>query len=452
MPEPSVRHAQNTIPAPSRSQSPPSETLCPPSPSFIETEPNEFGLYRSYMSYPTQDPEEALSLDDMCDAPGFSTAQMSSDRRKWWSGFGLGRQNPNDIFAPFLNATVFRLMNWFYGGSNMKSLAELDLLVKEVLLADDFDKKHLEGFSTARELGRLDKYMDTPDLHPQDGWKESSVKVRLPAEKVRHGAEDDAPEFEVCGVYHRSIVEVIKSTFQEPLAKTFHFTPFKLYWKSSPAEPPQRVISELYNSDAMLNEHQKIQAQPREPGCTLETAIAAMMLWSDSTHLANFGTASLWPIYAFFGNQSKYPRGMPTSFSAHHLAYIPSLPDTIQDVYAAVFDGMNASANTLTHLKRELIHAIWELLLDEEFMHAYEHGIVVECADGILRRLFPRFFTYSADYPEKFTCSSFLLFHLTDIYLTVGSSLPLSNILQHALVPAVWFRKTKSTSWGQTLI
>ena len=48
------------------------------------------------------------------------------------------------------------------------------------------------------------------------------------------------------------------------------------------------------------------------------------------------------------------------------------------------------------------MHAIWHLLLDDkEFMHAYEHGFVLECADGILCRLFPRFFTYSADYPEK---------------------------------------------------
>lgn len=33
-------------------------------------------------------------------------------------------------------------------------------------------------------------------------------------------------------------------------------------------------------------------------------------------------------------------------------------------------------------------------------IHAYEHG-VIQCADGILRGLFPRFFTYSANYSEK---------------------------------------------------
>jgi len=47
------------------------------------------------------------------------------------------------------------------------------------------------------------------------------------------------------------------------------------------------------------------------------------------------------------------------------------------------------------------MQAIWLLLLDDEFMHAYEHGIILEFPDGKNRRVFPRIFTYSADYPEK---------------------------------------------------
>ena len=34
-------------------------------------------------------------------------------------------------------------------------------------------------------------------------------------------------------------------------------------------------------------------------------------------------------------------------------------------------------------------------------MHAYKHGIVFLCPDGVERRFYPRFFTYTADYPEK---------------------------------------------------
>ena len=35
-------------------------------------------------------------------------------------------------------------------------------------------------------------------------------------------------------------------------------------------------------------------------------------------------------------------------------------------------------------------------------MKAYEHGIVMKCSDGVTCRIFPRIFTYSADYPEKY--------------------------------------------------
>lgn len=76
------------------------------------------------------------------------------------------------------------------------------------------------------------------------------------------------------------------------------------------------------------------------------------------------------------------------------------LPDTIQDFYKENFD-TTAPQATLTHLKRELMHAIWELILNDEFMEAYEHGIVIICPDGVSRRFYPRFFTYSVDYPEK---------------------------------------------------
>ena len=60
-----------------------------------------------------------------------------------------------------------------------------------------------------------------------------------------------------------------------------------------------------------------------------------------------------------------------------------------------------ASDNLLTHCRRELFHAQWGCLLDEEFLDAYEHGMVVDCIDGVRRRIYPRIFTYSADYPEK---------------------------------------------------
>lgn len=63
--------------------------------------------------------------------------------------------------------------------------------------------------------------------------------------------------------------------------------------------------------------------------------------------------------------------------------------------------GRAPTSDELTHLKRELIHAVWSLLLDDEFKLVYTHGVRIECYDDIIRRFFPRFFCYSADYMEN---------------------------------------------------
>lgn len=77
------------------------------------------------------------------------------------------------------------------------------------------------------------------------------------------------------------------------------------------------------------------------------------------------------------------------------------LPDSLEDFLNTIITAPSQMSPLFTHCKRELMHQIWQLLLDEEFLHAYKHGIVLCCADGVVRRIYPRIFTYSADYPEK---------------------------------------------------
>jgi len=131
------------------------------------------------------------------------------------------------------------------------------------------------------------------------------------------------------GLLYRKPLEVLKAAFKESAAEQCHLSPFEEYWKPTPESPPERIYSELYNSDAFILEHEKIRSQPR-PQCNLETVIAAIMVWSDSMHLTNFGNATLWPIYLYLGGLSKYIRTQPSSFSAHHLAYIPKVFKLVQ--------------------------------------------------------------------------------------------------------------------------
>lgn len=91
------------------------------------------------------------------------------------------------------------------------------------------------------------------------------------------------------------------------------------------------------------------------------------------------------------------------------------LPDSFNDFILQYNGGRGASRALWTHCRRELYHAQWGIILDDEFLEAYLHGIVVMCCDGITRRFYPRIFTYTADYPEKYA-TQLLYVNLTDYF------------------------------------
>jgi hypothetical protein len=232
------------------------------------------------------------------------------------------QKNP---YTPFLNASSYRMVDWHYNSSETKSIADLDRLAKDVIGAPDFNPADVKFFNAATELKRMDDYLDEPGFSEADGWKERSVKLRLPADGKRHASEDHAPAFEVSGVWVRDLTQLVISACEDRSALNLHTVPFELKFKASEDGEPEDVISELYNSQAMNSDYREVLTKSAELGCELEPGILALQFWSDATTLANFGTAALWPIYLYFANLSKYIRGKPTSFSGQHLAYIPSV-------------------------------------------------------------------------------------------------------------------------------
>ncbi|KAG2737471.1 hypothetical protein P692DRAFT_201842935 [Suillus brevipes Sb2] len=236
-----------------------------------------------------------------------------------------------------------------------------------------------------REMKLLDKYIEDKSnpFREEYGWRQSTVKIRLPKEKRKFPSEADAPELEILGVHHRSLTDIITHVFESDVSQSFNMMPFDQFW-TTPDHWTVRVFWEAYASPALMEAYKEINALQLDPGDNLERVVASLMVWD----------ASLWPFYMYFGNQSKYTRGKPTARASHHLAYIPTLPNNLQDIYVDIF-GEAMLSDVHTHLKRELMQAIWSLLLDGKFMEAYEHGIVIRCSHGITRRVFP------PDYPEK---------------------------------------------------
>lgn len=296
----------------------------------VHTKPNAFGLYREFSASPTHNPDDTLTIGDLAESQPPPTVVDGPAPTSRLSIPVLVPPSPsNDTSGPFANSSIFGLLNWMWTGSAMKSLGECVKLFS-FLQSDAFRKEDIMGVDFIKETAKLDAYMGfqssgSVEGHippPKDGWKESEITIQIPDGKEH--TNDDIPKFAVPGLHHRSITAVIRSVFEDPIAsRRFHYTPFKSFWKGSETSPAQRVYDEIYSSDAMIEAHMQLQQSPPEPECTLERVVASLMFWSDSTHLANFGTASLWPLYLFFGNQSKSLRGKPRTASCHHIAYIP---------------------------------------------------------------------------------------------------------------------------------
>jgi hypothetical protein len=303
------------------------------------TEYDSYGVYREYEhGKPTITPDQYYSISDVSDSPYLSDPSASSA-----SILGLTLQKVQHtvrslkpFFAPFRNPTVYRLMDWFYNSSVTKSLHDLNQLVKNVILAPDFKQDDLIGFSAIKENEVMDAYRESSMSNASDSvcpspfefddaWIKGSVEIALPCDGVKQDSEASAPKF-VVEVYYRRLTEVIMSALSEPAAEQFHTFPFKAFWEPGPAKGPERMYSELYSGNFWNQEYDKVQnANKNGPNNALEAFVVALMVWSDATCLAQFGNASLWPIYLYIGNQSKYIRGKPTSFAAHHVAYMPKV-------------------------------------------------------------------------------------------------------------------------------
>ncbi|KAH9854399.1 hypothetical protein C2E23DRAFT_726443 [Lenzites betulinus] len=371
------------------------------------TSVNRFGLMREYNGpLPSVDPEDEVGLRELADESAAPEVHSSEQR-------GL-------LIAPYPNTSAFLFGRWFWNGAANKSEADRADLLENCILHPEFDPADLRGLNW-KKIDR-DLASTTTDSNlwgSQDGWKFTSVTIKVP-----FGNSSPPQDYTVHGLAYRPLEDVIASVFASELSAGYHYTPYQKLWQpprtSGGCAPPlEKVYGELYTSNAFLDADAELQRSPREPGCDLPRAVVACMPWSDSTHLAEYGNASLWPIYLLFGNQSKYARGRPSSNACHHVAYIPKacifhdiqgilqthsmtsqLPSDIDDLIHKHTENQGID-KILTHCRRELMHGIWRVLLSDGFVHACQHGIVVECYDGITRRLYPRFFTYSADYPEK---------------------------------------------------
>ncbi|KAI0719739.1 hypothetical protein C8T65DRAFT_736307 [Cerioporus squamosus] len=338
---------------------------------YVRTAVNTFGLRRLYKQRPARPLNARVDLE-ACYAPTANVAAAKKTSR-----------SISDIIFPYPNLSSWRF-GWHYARGYKKTQDDMHEMQK-LVTRPDFVQADLQD----TQFDKIDWLLLQPDTdrfpwaHEREGWRKTMVTIGIPSSKKatqasrreataaqrrvnRHEPlEDNPPEHAVPGYHfsvpfhHKSMCEEIRKTLTtDPAVRDFVMDPYIVEHIIPNLGRLEETYGEVYNSAAFVKEDLRLQNSPPEPNCTLP-------------------------------------------HSAHHIALFPTLPDEVQDTIRKHNGGKAGSAALITHCRRELFHGAWEALLDAEFVHAYEHGMVIDCVDGVRRRVYPRIFTYSADYPEK---------------------------------------------------
>ncbi|KAF4565595.1 hypothetical protein EYR36_002169 [Pleurotus pulmonarius] len=280
---------------PSGSEAP---SLPQATPRVTRTAPNLFGLVREYTGdLPLRDPEDNVTLEELASRISLNDASGSGGEPP--SGSQPPIPPPN-IYSPFPNKAAFDIGKWYWSQPN-KSQADFEALIR-IITTEGFAADDLAGINWTK-INRETGDSSSTVFDNAAGWLTRTATIEIPSGKKNV----PAAKFTVDRIFIKSLVEVIRAKFRSHSSIGFHYVPYKLIWASHPGSE-QLVSGELYNSPAFLAAHAELQASPPEPDCMLPRNIAALMLWSDATHLTDFGSASLWPFYLQYGNQSKYER------------------------------------------------------------------------------------------------------------------------------------------------
>lgn len=306
-------------------------------PRLVRTLANSFGVSRLYIYPPTRIPDMDIDLPGMVADVGDT---MNA---------GRSEKTVDEIISPYPNMSSFRFANWFWNGGLKKSKIERGKLL-DILLAPDFDVEDLRGVN----FDKIDmELVNDPEGAGEldNGWSTSTLTIKVPvatkitkASRRKKANADRAAQvhdevdieveatggkkFAIPGFHHRRLMHILKSSIEgnSDQARQYHWHPFEQYWQPPYVDkPPERMYDEIYSSPAFVKADRELQESPRVSGCHLPRAIAAIMLWSDATHVAQFGQAKLWPIYLYLGNLSKYARCKPSEHAGHQAAYLPTV-------------------------------------------------------------------------------------------------------------------------------
>ncbi|KAJ7634868.1 hypothetical protein FB45DRAFT_830357 [Roridomyces roridus] len=187
-------------------------------------------------------------------------------------------------------------------------------------------------------------------------------------------------------MWHRDPVEVVRELLGNPSFQDQGYAPIRIFKEFEEGRGDgkdcfsNREYSEMWTADWWWEIQELLPI-----GATLSPIIIS----SDKTQLTHFsGDKQAWPVYISVGNLRKATRRTTSSRATILLGYIPVTK-------LEIFSKENRSREG-----HQLFHDCVKAML-EPLKEAGEKGVLMDCADGFVRHIFPILSAYIADYPEQ---------------------------------------------------
>ncbi len=339
-------------------QSPSPPPWQPVTPTTRITKPNVFGIYHEYTEWPTYIPKSTHS-----DNP---TANQCHPAHAIFGPRDLSTSNP---WAPFSNPTIFWLLKWYYDSEKKSledlDLLVYDVLLQPDFCVEHCED--FQASTEARHLDKPDAFVsdvwrqdsvqislpqkdfaweseaDAPVIEVNGVWHHLLTEVLMTAFKDPLASEyhlkgfkemwrpsEESPAERIYGeaytlpIYLKMEEKVRKAQAELDAEMTsasdgsavdavdshtptsaVHPSDEGLSSDKMSVDSPMSSSSSSSSSSAWSDCSIPGLTQSSKPQGPLENVVVPIMVYSDSTHLTNFGDALLWPGYFFYRTSLK---------------------------------------------------------------------------------------------------------------------------------------------------